>query len=57
MLVIQGLSNIEIAQKLFIAEQTVKDHLHHIFGKMNIRRRSEVAAKAMGLAPQPAPSV
>lgn len=57
MLVIQGLSNLEIAQKLFIAEQTVKDHLHHVFGKMNIRRRSEIAAKVMGLAPQAAFSV
>ena len=54
---IQGLSNKEIAERLFICEQTVKDHLHHVFGKMNIRRRSELAAKIMGLAPQAASSI
>lgn len=50
MLVVQGLSNLEIAQQLFIAEQTVKDHLHHVFGKMGIKRRSELAARVLGLA-------
>lgn len=49
--VVQGFSNLDIAEKLSIAEQTVKDHLHHIFGKMSIKRRSELAAKVMGLAP------
>lgn len=49
MLAVQGLSNREIAQQFFITEQTVKDHLHHVFGKMSIRRRSELAAKVMGL--------
>ena len=49
MLAVQGLSNREIAQQLFITEQTAKDHLHHVFGKMGIRRRSELAAKVMGL--------
>ncbi len=51
MLAVQGLSNLEIAQHLFITEQTVKDHLHHVFGKMKIKRRGELAARVMGLAP------
>ena len=43
-LVIRGFSNMEIADRLCIAEQTVKDQLHHVFEKMKIRRRSELAA-------------
>lgn len=49
-LAMQGFSNSEIAEQLFIAEQTVKDHLHHIFEKMNIRRRGELVAKALGFS-------
>lgn len=50
-LVIRGLSNIEIADRLCITEQTVKDQLHHVFEKMNIRRRSELAAIVLQLRP------
>ena len=48
-LVTQGLSNREIAERLFIAEQTVKDHLSDIFGQMNVHRRGELTAKLLGL--------
>ena len=48
-MVIQGYSNREIADRLFISEMTVKDHLKNIFGKLEIRRRSELAARAMGV--------
>jgi DNA-binding CsgD family transcriptional regulator len=48
-LVIRGLSNHDIADRLCIAEQTMKDQLHHVFEKMNIRRRSELAATVFGL--------
>ena len=48
--VMRGLSNREIAVRLFICEQTVKDHLHDIFDKMKVRRRTELAAKFQGLA-------
>ncbi len=48
-LAIQGHSNREIADLLFVCEQTVKDHLHNIFEKLDIRRRSELAAKVLGL--------
>lgn len=50
-LVTRGLSNREIAERLFIAEQTVKDHLHDIFGKVQVRRRSELIARILGVAP------
>lgn len=49
--VIRGLSNRQIAERLFITEQTVKDHLHDIFEMMKIRRRSELAARILGYAP------
>ncbi len=51
MLAIQGLSNREIAGRLFICEQTVKDHMHEVFEKTGVRRRSELTAKVMGLLP------
>lgn len=42
-LVCQGLSNKEIAAKLFISEQTVKAHLHRIFQKLDTKNRSQLA--------------
>ncbi|MBI5746868.1 MAG: helix-turn-helix transcriptional regulator [Nitrospirae bacterium] len=48
-LVLQGFSNREIAERLFICEQTVKDHLRDIFEKIQVRRRSEFTAKILGL--------
>lgn len=49
---IQGLSNREIADRLFVTEQTVKDHLHDVFEHLKITRRSELAAKVMALCPE-----
>ncbi|KAF0219991.1 MAG: putative GAF sensor [Geobacteraceae bacterium] len=48
-LVVLGHSNREISDRLFIAEQTVKDHIYDIFEKIGVRRRSELTAKIMGL--------
>lgn len=45
-LVAQGLSNPEIAKRLFIARNTVKVHLSHVFAKLGISSRSELAAEA-----------
>lgn len=47
--VMQGYANREIAERLFITEQTVKDHLRDIFEKMAIRHRSELAPRVLGL--------
>ena len=41
-LVGQGLSNRELADKLFIAEGTVKIHLHNIYEKARVNRRTEL---------------
>lgn len=39
-----GFSNAQIADALFIAEATVKDHVHAILTKTELKSRSEVAA-------------
>jgi DNA-binding NarL/FixJ family response regulator len=39
-----GLSNKQIAERLCIEVATVKSHVHSILGKLNVERRTEVAA-------------
>lgn len=46
-LVCAGLSNREIATRLFISEATVKVHLHHVYDKTGIRSRTALAMNAM----------
>lgn len=43
----QGHSNKEIAQKLNIAEPTVKNHVHHVLEKLEVTTRGQAAARAM----------
>ena len=45
-LVVEGLRNDAIARRLFIAPGTVKVHLSHIFAKLGITTRAELAAQA-----------
>ena len=40
--VLDGLTNIEIAEELEISEQTVKDHLSNIYMKMGVKNRAGV---------------
>jgi LuxR family maltose regulon positive regulatory protein len=47
--VAQGLSNQEIAQKLFVALSTVKGHNQRIFAKLEARSRTEAVARAREL--------
>jgi DNA-binding NarL/FixJ family response regulator len=48
-LVASGLNNREIAEALFIAEGTVKNHITHILGKLSVRDRTQAALKAKEL--------
>ncbi|MCX8042287.1 MAG: response regulator transcription factor [Thermodesulfobacteriaceae bacterium] len=41
-LICEGLSNKEIALRLFISEQTVKTHLNHIFKKTGAKNRNQL---------------
>ena len=40
-----GLSNKEIARQLYVAEGTVKVHLHNIFQKVRVRNRTALSAR------------
>jgi NarL family two-component system response regulator LiaR len=52
-LIAAGLSNREIAGKLFVSENTVKTHSSRVFDKLNARRRTQAVqiAKEQGLLP------
>ena len=39
-LLMQGMTNKQIAQTLGIAEETVKKHLHHVYKKLGVPRRA-----------------
>jgi DNA-binding NarL/FixJ family response regulator len=46
-LIAQGFKNKDIAERLFISEQTVKNHLHNIFDKVGVSDRLELALYAI----------
>ncbi|MBI4277602.1 MAG: response regulator transcription factor [Armatimonadetes bacterium] len=50
-LIDQGLSNKEIARRLFIEVRTVKNHVHHILEKLSVHRRGEAAARLRSAVP------
>ena len=52
-LIAQGHSNQEIADRLFISLPTVKSHSSKLFGKLEVRRRTEAVhkAKSLGIIP------
>jgi DNA-binding CsgD family transcriptional regulator len=51
-LISKGLSNLDIAGKLFISEYTVKDHIKKILSKMNVASRSGIIATLLQPGPK-----
>lgn len=45
-LVKEGLTNPQIAQRLFVSAQTVKTHMKNVFRKLGVSSRAELAALA-----------
>ena len=52
-LIVQGLSNKEIARNLQLAEGTVKIHIKALFAKLGVRRRAAVAVAGTRLLSSP----
>src|SRR5471030_1546348 len=50
LLIHEGLSNQQIADKLFVSENTIKKHLSNIFQKLQVERRTEAIRKALELS-------
>ncbi|MBI2169105.1 MAG: hypothetical protein HYU28_06335 [Actinobacteria bacterium] len=55
-LVSQGLSNPEVAEKLLITRGTVKAHLSHVFTKLGMASRTELAGEAARRAVNDSPA-
>ena len=45
-LMAQGLSNQEIADKLFVSLHTIKTHSSNLYSKLNVKRRTQAIQKA-----------
>jgi DNA-binding CsgD family transcriptional regulator len=50
-LVVQGRTNREIASMLFLGERTVATHLTHVYAKLGVRSRTELAGRLRAAPP------
>jgi DNA-binding NarL/FixJ family response regulator len=48
-LIAEGMTNREIAEKLFLAEKTVKNYVSRLLGKLGMSRRTQAAVYLAGL--------
>ena len=48
-LIAEGLTNPEIASRLYLALNTVKSHAHNIYGKLGVRNRTQAVSRARAL--------
>ena len=46
-LVAEGLTNPQVAERMFISKETVKTHLSHIFRRLEVHSRAELSARAV----------
>lgn len=46
-LIVEGLSNVEIAERLFVTKDTIKTHVHSILDKLAASDRTQAAVKAI----------
>ncbi|WP_285639544.1 response regulator transcription factor [Lentzea sp. NBRC 102530] len=51
----EGLTNKQIADKMFLAEKTVKNYVSHLLAKLGLERRTQAAVLASKLATKPVP--
>ena len=52
-LVAQGLTNREVAERLFVSQHTVSGHLRHVFAKLDVNSRVELTRLAAVHDPRP----
>jgi DNA-binding NarL/FixJ family response regulator len=45
----EGLTNRQIAERMFLAEKTVKNYVSHLLAKLGMQRRTQVAVLATEL--------
>jgi DNA-binding CsgD family transcriptional regulator len=55
-LVAEGLSNPQIGERLYISRRTVQTHLAHVFAKLDMSSRAQLAAEVTRRRPGPPPS-
>lgn len=44
---VEGLTNAEIGERLYVSKQTIKFHLRHIFAKFGVKRRTELVSRLL----------
>lgn len=48
-LISEGYSNVEIGERLFVSENTIKTHVSNLFVKLDVKRRTQAVTKAKEL--------